>query len=124
MRLLLDQNLSKYLSGLLDSSTFDVTDTRSLGLQRADDEEIVDVALRDNRIIVSADSDFGAILAARHAQRPSFVLLRRTQGLSPETIASVLASNLPTYEADLDAGAILVIGNEVMRVRPLPISPA
>lgn len=90
MRLLLDQNLSRHLRGLLEGSKFDVIDTRNLGLQRAGDEEIVDVALRERRIIVSADSDFGAILSARQAQKPSFVLLRRTQGLSPEAIASVL----------------------------------
>ena len=71
MRLLLDQNLSRHLRGLLEGSKFDAIDTRSLGLQRANDAEIVDVALRERRIIVSADSDFGAILSARQAQKPS-----------------------------------------------------
>lgn len=124
MRLLLDQNLSKHLAGLLNGSSFDVVDTRSLGLQRADDEEIVDFAVQENRIIVSADTDFGAILAVRNAQKPSFVLLRRTQGLSPEAIASVLASNLPANEAELEAGAIVVISDAVVRVRSLPVTPA
>lgn len=123
MRLFLDQNLSANLADLLNGSTFNVVDTRGLGLQRAGDEEIVDFAVQESRIIVSADTDFGAILAARNAQKPSFVLLRRTQGLSPQAIASMLASNLPAYEAELDAGAILVISDEVVRVRSLPIAP-
>ncbi|TSD55812.1 DUF5615 family PIN-like protein [Aeromicrobium piscarium] len=101
---------------------FDVVDTRSLGLQRADDEEIVDVAAEENRTIVSADTDFGTILATRQAQKPSFVLLRRTQGLSPETIAAVLASNLPACAVELHEGAVVVISDEVVRVRSLPIA--
>ncbi len=123
MRLFLDQNLSAHLAGLLDGSVFDVIDTRSIGMQRASDEEIADFAASENRIVVSADTDFGAILAARQARKPSFVLLRRSQGLSPDIVASVLVSNLPAFEADLEAGAIVVISDEVVRVRPLPIAP-
>lgn len=52
------------------------------------------------------------------------MLLRRTQGLSPEAIASVLASNLPANEAELEAGAIVVISDAVVRVRSLPVTPA
>lgn len=120
MRLFLDQNLPADLAG----STFDVVDTRSLGMQRSTDEEILDFAAAENRVMVSADTDFGTILAARRAEKPSFVLLRRTQGLSPEAMASVLASNLPAYESELEAGAVVVISDEVVRVRPLPITPA
>lgn len=121
MRLFLDQNLPAGLSSALQGTEFDVVDTRSLGMQRSDDEEIVDYAAAEGRIIVSADTDFGAILAARHSAEPSFVLLRRSQGLSAEETATVLASNLPAYEAELEAGAIVVITDEVVRVRRLPI---
>lgn len=88
MRLLLDQNLSHDLPAQLAGPTFDVADTRSLGMQRWDDEAITDYAAAEDRVIVSADTDFGAILAARQSAEPSFVLLRRTNSLSPEAIAA------------------------------------
>lgn len=124
MRLLLDQNLSRALPALLSVAGFDVADTRTLGMQRWADQDITDFAATENRIVVSADTDFGAILAKRQATKPSFVLLRRTQGLSPEATAGLLAANLPAFEDDLDEGAILVITDTVIRVRRLPVTPA
>lgn len=82
MRLLLDQNLSRDLPALLSAVGFDVADTRTLGMQRWVDEDIADFAVSEDRIIVSADTDFGAILAKRQTAKPSFGLLRRTQNLS------------------------------------------
>jgi predicted nuclease of predicted toxin-antitoxin system len=38
--------------------------------------EILARAPREDRIVVSADSDFGAILAAQEADLPSFILFR------------------------------------------------
>lgn len=49
---------------------------RAYGMQAARDEQIVDRAAQEDRIIVSADSDFSAILAAHEAERPSFILFR------------------------------------------------
>ena len=121
MRLFLDQNLPAGLASALQGSVFDVVDTRSLGMERSDDEEIIDYAVAEDRIIVSADTDFGAILAARRSAEPSFVLLRRSQGLSAEETAAVLASNLPAHATELDAGAVVVIADDVVRVRRLPI---
>lgn len=121
MRLLLDQNLSRDLPALLAGPLFDVADTRSLGMQRWDDEAIADYAVAEDRIIVSAD--FGAILAARQSAKPSFVLLRRTNNLSAEAVAAVLVSNLPAHEEALAEGAIVVIADNVVRVRQLPIIP-
>lgn len=73
MRLLLDQNLSRDLPALLIAAGFDVADTRTLGMQRWADDDIADFAADDGRIVVSADTDFGAILAVvRPSDRHSF----------------------------------------------------
>lgn len=101
MKLFLDLNLPAGLSSALEGPVFDVVDTRLLGMQRSDDVEIVDYAASDGRIIVSADTDFGAILAARGSSKPSFVLLRRSRGLAAEETAAVLTSNLPAYADEL-----------------------
>lgn len=78
---------------------------------------------RTIRIVVSADTDFGTILARRQLAKPSFVLLRRTQNLGPDEVGSLLVRNLPAFERDLNEGAIVVIDDTVARVRRLPITP-
>lgn len=93
-------------------------------MQRWADDDIADFAADDGRIVVSADTDFGAILARRQTVRPSFVLLRRTQNLSAEAIATLRAANLPAFEEDLAEGAILVITDTVIRIRRLPLLPS
>lgn len=124
MKLLLDQNLSRDLPALLSAAGFDVADTRTLGMQRWADEDIADYAAAEDRVIVSADTDFGAILAKRQTPKPSFVLLRRTQNLSPDATAHLLAANLPAFADELKAGAILVFTDTVIRARSLPVTPA
>jgi predicted nuclease of predicted toxin-antitoxin system len=75
-------------------------------------------------VIVSADSDFGELLAAsRGATRPSVVLLRSADG-TPDEKAAVLAANPPAVAGDLEAGAVVTIARGRMRVRALPIVPA
>ncbi len=111
MRLLLDQNLSRHLPAILAAAGFDVVDTRSLGMQRWADEAIAEFAAEDDRIVVSADTDFGTILARRQLAKPSFVLLRRTQNLGPDEVGSLLVRNLPAFDRDLKEGAIVALHN-------------
>lgn len=73
-------------------------------------------------VLISEDTDFGALLAHRQASSPSFVLLRSIEPLTPQQQAMLLAANLPTVEKDLHEGAIAVLDRRRLRVRRLPIS--
>jgi Domain of unknown function (DUF5615) len=67
MRLLLDNNLSPRLVELLTLAGWDVAHVRALGLRAATDKVVLEAARNDHRVLVSADTDFGALLAG--AQR-------------------------------------------------------
>lgn len=58
MNILLDQNISFRVVGLLSSSFEDVKQVRQVGLTNASDLEIWNYALRNNYLIVTFDSDF------------------------------------------------------------------
>jgi predicted nuclease of predicted toxin-antitoxin system len=119
---LLDNNLSQRLIPALVEYGWDVVHVRDLGLRNAVDEVVLAAALEQGRILISADTDFGALLAMSHAAGPSMVLVRRVSGRRVEDLAAVMAANLPPLEEDLLAGVIVAIGEDSLRVRRLPIA--
>jgi predicted nuclease of predicted toxin-antitoxin system len=79
-------------------------------------------AANDDRILISADTDFGELLANAPVLAPSVILLRRTDK-TPESIAAVLPANLDQVAEELTAGAVVVISDTRIRTRRLPIKP-
>jgi predicted nuclease of predicted toxin-antitoxin system len=75
---------------LLLSAGYDAIHVRTYGMQAASDREILARALQEDRIVVSADSDFGGILAAQEASRPSFILFRDPNMLVAHDYATML----------------------------------
>jgi predicted nuclease of predicted toxin-antitoxin system len=90
-------------------------------MQAAADEEIFERGKRENRIVVSADTDVGTLLALRQERDPSLVLFRREHDRRPEHQAALLVSNLPMLEEELRRGCIAVLEESRIRVRLLPI---
>lgn len=122
MRLLLDNNLPPRLVEEPALAGWDVLHLRQLGLQAASDEVVLERASEDRRVLVSADTDFGQLLARTRAVRPSVVLIRRTTGRRAHQVAALLSTNLPALAKDLDTGAVVVLGESSVRVRRLPIA--
>jgi predicted nuclease of predicted toxin-antitoxin system len=121
VKFLLDENLSPLLAELLTQAGHDAVHVRDLALSRSRDEIILDTARREDRVIISADADFGQLLAATNTSRPSVVFLRRQQRRRATQIAAVITANLDTIADDLHNGAIVVIDDERIRIRSLPI---
>ena len=121
MRILLDNNLSPVVGEILRAHSWDVLHIRDLGLASAEDPVVLERARLDVRILVSADTDFGAILAATQAESPSVVLVRRIANRRAAEMARLLIDALPSLAEDLAAGSIVVIGDSTLRIRRLPI---
>ena len=77
---------------------------------------------RDNGyFVVTHDLDFGSLLAASSARKPSVIQVR-TRDVLPETLAPVLIDALQRYESALDEGALVVVEPAQARVRILPLT--
>jgi len=121
VKFLVDLNLSPHLARRLLEADQDAVHCADLELFAATDERILAVARDEARVVVSADADFGTILARTRASSPSLILVRRTQGRRVEQLVDLVVANLPAVEDDLVAGSIVVLGEGTVRIRRLPI---
>ena len=121
MRILVDQCLSPDFAAALTSAGHDVVHVRDFGMERAPDAEVLELARAQDRSLVSADTDFGTILAQTSAARPSVVIFRRMTRRRPSDQAALLLANLSEISAALDEGCVVFIEEGRIRVRSLPI---
>ena len=121
MNFLIDQNRSPHLAELLRDAGHDAVHTSELGLERAEDRELLLLADEEDRIVVSGDTDFGALLAMRRATSPSVILFRARHLPRAEHQAAVILQHLDEVADDLAQGAVLVITDDRIRVRHLPL---
>jgi len=123
VRPLLDNDLSPRLSAYLRDAGHDVEHFRDHGLQAAPDEEVLHFAGVHDRILVSADTDFGTLLARTGADQPALILIRRRSARRADEVAAMLLANLDQVAEDLHSGAIVVVTDTDLRIRLLPIPP-
>lgn len=91
------------------------------GLQASADELVLARAEAEKRVLVSADTDFGARLSRSGAKLPSVLLIRRLVGRRAAGQAATILANLPAVADDLEAGAIVVLTDDWVRIRRLPM---
>ena len=120
MRFLLDECISTRLILLLTSAGHDVEHVTVCGLAGRIDDEVLEAARAQERVLVSADTDFGELLARHSAVLLSLVLFRQGNR-GAEHQAQTLLENLDEIEEDLAAGAIAVFTQNSIRIRALPI---
>ncbi len=123
MKFLVDENLSESVAEVLVENGHDAIHVRDIGLGRADDPVVMERAEAEGRVVVSADTDFGAILARSGKRVPSVILLRTVGQRRAWSQAALILANLPQVAEDLDAGALVVIEDGRVRSRRLPLIP-
>jgi len=117
VRLLLDANLSPETAIFLSNVFgFDVVDLISLGLGDLADDEVVAVARRQRRAVVTFDLDFGEIYHRNQLGRFGAIILR----LSDQTVESVIEALRRLFEQqpadDSWLGALLVVDDHKIRI--------
>lgn len=71
--------------------------------------------------MVTGDTDFGALLALLRVRSPSVILFRSRRTPKTSDQAQVILDHLDDLTDGLDAGAVVVITDDRIRVRRLPL---
>jgi predicted nuclease of predicted toxin-antitoxin system len=121
MRFLIDNNLSPLLAERLKAAGHDAVHVRDIGLQASPDSAVLERARAEDRVLISADTDFSSLLARSRAPSPSVLLIRRLTGRRAADQFEIIQANLPPVADDLAAGAVVVLGDDRIRVRRLPL---
>ena len=121
MNFLIDSSLSPSLAEKLRQAGHDSVHVRRYGIHKADDNVIFDRATQEERVLISADTDFAAMLASRQAPKPSVILLKRPSTRRPEEQASLILANRDVIADLLDQGSVIVFEEARLRSRTLPI---
>jgi len=120
MKLLLDQGLPRSTARHLAGAGFTAEHVGDLGLARAPDALVLDVARKRQAAVVTLDADFHAILAASRVASPSVIRIR-IEGLNGEQLASLLMQVLAVAGAEIEVEAVVSVTAHRIRVRLLPI---
>lgn len=121
MRFLLNMNLPRSLSGLLEKDHHMCRHVGNIGLGSAPDTAIAEEAARTGEVVLTHDLDYGHLLVFSGAAKPSVVIFRPAN-TRPAALASRLAKALPHIEKALEEGAVVVIEDAGARIRMLPIT--
>jgi predicted nuclease of predicted toxin-antitoxin system len=79
------------------------------------------LAATEGRVIVWGETDFGGLFALLKHRSPSVILFRSRNTLTAEDQAAIILDHLDDLEVDLDAGAVVVVSDDRLRVRLLPL---
>ena len=120
VRFLADMNISPKTVAALRQRGWDIVRVPEFLPVDAPNQEMLQLARQEDRVVVTQDLDFSALLALDGYDRPSLITLRLPAS-DPETVTQRLLEVLPYVERHLQKGCAVTIEDVVVRVRLLPI---
>ncbi len=120
MRWLLDQGLPRSAAKILNDVEEDAVHVGDIGMAASSDSLIVQHAMSEDRVIITLDSDFHALLAMSGSSKPSVIRIRE-EGLKGEQLAELILRIGRQFKSDLQSGCVMTYIGGNIRHRALPL---
>ena len=115
MKFIVDENIPFEVFLKLKKEGFDVISV-SKNDQRLNDEEILSLALKENRTLITLDKDFGELVFRLKKKNAGIILLR----IIPQSPTSISSKLFSTLKLKIDFNnSFCVIENNNVRVIPI-----
>lgn len=107
LRFIVDADMPRSSAEVIRSTGYDVEDVRDIGMRSAKDGEIIEYALKNERIIVTRDTDFGEVL--RYPEHPGCIIFRLPYTFTLKEINRELKEFLSSIGEDEIKNAIIIV---------------
>ena len=121
MKVLLDEGLPRRGAELLRARGVDAIHLTEIAASSTADLTILEEARASDRVVVTLDADFHALLAMHGWSSPSVIRIRR-QGLSAFDVSELVIRLLADHEAALQSGVALSVRGHLVGMRRLPLT--
>jgi len=121
MKIVIDMNLPTLWTEVLTVNGLVAIHWRNIGPKTASDSEIMQWARDHGYVVFTHDLDFGTLLALTQAESPS-VLQVRTQNVTPKHLQKLVLEVLEKFAMPLEQGALIVVHEDKVKVRLLPLN--
>jgi|SRR5436190_9245279 len=120
MKVLVDMNLSPGWVSFLAEGGFEAVHWSDIGSGSAPDSELMQWAAQRGYVVLTADLEFGAILAATEGRQPSVVQVR-SDIPTPRAIGGAVIAAIRQARQELLDGALISVDAMRARLRILPL---
>jgi len=120
LKFLVDMPVTPLTVRHLRATGHDAVHADEIGVARAADTQLLDVARREERVINTADLDYPRLRALHGASRPGIILFPRGAFSDAEMLGLLDRVLTQTPALDLE-GSIVVVDRRHIRRRALPI---
>ena len=120
MKVLLDMPVSRSLLSVLQLHGHEGVHAHESGLDRAADRELLAVARRENRVVITADLDFPRLLALTSADGPGLILFRGGS-YSDADMRDLLDRVLAEVAPEILETSVCVVDRRRIRYTRLPL---
>lgn len=121
MHILSDENISPKLVQFLRHQGLDIIDVKEQEWQGKTDRELLEIAYKEERWVLTHDSDFGTL--AIHEGMPfAGILFLRLGNLKAENVIQV-CQKLLKQDLDYPRKGLVIVDENKVRIRQSPIEP-
>lgn len=116
LRWLTDENIPRPIIRFLREQGHDVKDARESGLEGAQDYLLIELARKEQRILITTDKGFSNIIAYTPGTHAGIVVLRMKKPTG-KGLTALFRKFIETYDLSLVSGSLIIIGEKKIRRR-------